>query len=302
MAFLAGDRIIASLLDKVVLRSQFRFSLLYNGGQKYDILIMGNSRGVNTFYAPAVQEATGKTTLNLSYNGMSADVAEALFMDYLDRNEKPKLLILEVSNVTHNIELLKELKLYATRSERLTNLFRKNNPNVAFWIEASHVFQFNDEMFLRALYYYQQSDQTWINRYTINPALLQSIQLGRPEKLTALPENVAALRRIVNTAKIQHIGIRMVVGPYLPAYGSRLANLHGWAEEVERAVASDIPVWDYSTAVKDTTAFADRLHLNYQGSLVLLKELLRDGLFEEPTPYPALESPTTQARRRAYRG
>ena len=49
MTFFTGDRLIAFLLDKVLLRSQFRFSLLYKGGQHYDIIIMGNSQGSIAF-------------------------------------------------------------------------------------------------------------------------------------------------------------------------------------------------------------------------------------------------------------
>ena len=298
MTFFAGDRLIAFLLDKVLLRSQFRFSLLYKGGQQYDIIIMGNSRGVNSFYTSAIQEATGKATVNLSYNGMSANLAEALFMDYLDRNRKPKLLVLEISNVTDESGLLNELKLYTTSSERLAKLLRTANPQAAFWTEASHIFKFNGEMFLRTLYYYQESDQTWINRYQISPALLQSTRSGRQEILRATPENLAALKRIINVARTQGIEVRAVVGPYLPAYCDQITNFQDWLNEIKRTIGSDIRIWDYSRAISDTTAFADREHLNYRGSLVLLKELVQDGLFAEPAP----TLPLTQSRRGDYSG
>jgi hypothetical protein len=298
MTSFAGDRVVASLFAKVALQSQFRLSLLYKGGQQYDMLILGNSRGVNSFYAPALQEATGKTTLNLSYNGMSADLAEALFMDYLDRNRKPKLLILEISNVSHKSDLLNDLKLYTTHSERLAKLFRKANANAALWTDVSHVFRSNGEMFLRILYYLNVPDQTWINRYQINSALAQSTRYARSETLAVIPENLAALKRIINTAQREGIGVRLVLGPYLPAYGERLVNLQDWIEEVGKGVKSDTPIWDYSTAIKDATAFADREHLNYRGSLILLKELVQDGLFTEP----ALTLPSTQSRRRDYCG
>jgi hypothetical protein len=278
LIFLAGDRVIAFLLDKVVLQSGFRFSILYRGGQQYDMLILGNSRGVNSFYAPAVQEATGRTTLNLSYNGMSADLAEALFMDYLDRNRKPKLLILEISNVAHKSDLLTELKLYTTHSERLSKLFRKANPEAAFWAEASRVFQFNGEMFLRTLYYLNASDQSWINRYRIGAAMVRSVREGQQDELGLLPENLDALRHIIETARQKGIAVRLVIGPYLPQYRRHLSNLSGWVKTVQ-SVATDVPIWDYSMAVEEAASFADRLHLNYDGSLLLLKRLRQDGFF-----------------------
>jgi hypothetical protein len=277
--FLGGDRLISSLLDTVVLSSQFRFSLLYSGGHHYDILILGNSRGVNTFYAPAIQAVTGKTVLNLSYNGMSADVAEALFLDYLDRNSKPELVIIEITNLTHGIELLHDLKLYSNRSMRLSSLLMKNNPDLARWIATSHLYRLNSEMFLRALYYQTSSDQTWINRYQINPALLRSAENGPSESVRALPQNLAAMKRIVATAQMRGIGVRMVVGPYLPAYGKHLTNLQQWVREIEEEMGIDIRVWDYSDAITDVSTFADRMHLNYEGSRALLRLFIRDGIF-----------------------
>lgn len=290
---LVGDRVIASLLDKVVLQSQFRFSLLYKGGQQYDMLILGNSRGVTSFYAPAIQETTGKTVLNLSYNGMSVALAETLFMDYLDRNEKPKLLILEISNVRDKNDLLNELKLYATHSERMAKLLRKTNPRVAFWTEASHAFQFNGEMFLRTLYYLNASDQSWINRYHISPALIQSVQPGQQQELSSLSVNLEALRRIIDTAKQKGVVIRLVVGPYLPEYRQRLSNFSDRIKNVQ-TIVPDVPIWDYSIAVETISAFADRFHLNYQGSLLFLKRLETDGFF-------ALDS-TRQPHESAARG
>ncbi len=278
VTFITGDRVIAYLLDMVVLQSHFRFSAVYKGKQNYDILVLGNSRGVNTFYAPAIEAATGKTTLNLSYNGMSADVAEALFMDYLDRNSKPKLLIVEVSNVTHKSDLLNELKLFAGHSERLASLLGEANPDIAVWTAASHVFRFNGEMFLRTLYYLKSSDQSWINRYHISPALVQSLREGRQQELELLPVNLEALRRMVVTAKQRDITVRLVISPYLPEYRQHLSNLPTWVKNVQ-AIAANNPIWDYSNAVKDTSAFADRLHLNYDGSLLLLKRLNDDGFF-----------------------
>jgi hypothetical protein len=276
---LAGDRILASFLDTVLLRSGLRFSVLYGGGQKCDILILGNSRGVNTFYAPAIQEATGMSTLNLSYNGMSADVAEALFLDYLDRNRKPQILIVEITNLTHRSELLNDLKLYAPHSERLMGLLRETNPGAVRWVTLSHLFRFNSEMFLRALYYQRGTDQNWINRYQINRALLNSTASDNSHELRTFPENLAALKRIVSRAQALGIHVRMVVGPYLPAYGKSISNLNQWVEDVGKEMTGSTPVRDYSSAITDVSAFADRMHLNYEGSRALLKRLISDGVF-----------------------
>ena len=46
---------------------------------------------------PKVEEKLGKSVFNLGYNGMSMAVAEALFLDYLERNRTPETLLLEVT-------------------------------------------------------------------------------------------------------------------------------------------------------------------------------------------------------------
>src|SRR5438132_887929 len=56
---IAGDHLLAIALGQVLVRSQFRFSRLYRGGNDADIIVLGDSRGVHSFYAPALEELTG---------------------------------------------------------------------------------------------------------------------------------------------------------------------------------------------------------------------------------------------------
>jgi hypothetical protein len=85
-----------------------------------------------------------------------------------------------------------------------------------------------------------------------------------------------ALKLIIDMARRKNITVRLVISPYLPQYGRQLSNLSTWIKGVQ-TMATDISVWDYSMAVETTSAFADRLHLNYDGSLLLLKRLNQDG-------------------------
>ena len=79
--FFTGDRFFAFILKKGVQQSQFRYSRMYRGEAEASILLMGNSRGLG-FYQPYIEEVTGEETFNLSYNGMTMDVAAALISDY----------------------------------------------------------------------------------------------------------------------------------------------------------------------------------------------------------------------------
>jgi hypothetical protein len=50
------------------------------------VIVIGDSRGVHSFYAPRLEQLTGRPALNLSFNSMSMPIAEALLADYLERN------------------------------------------------------------------------------------------------------------------------------------------------------------------------------------------------------------------------
>ena len=274
---LVGDRVAALGLEQLVLRSQLRFSRLYRGGMNNDLVIIGNSRGVNGFYAPLIQQRTGARTLNLSYNGMSAIAAEAVLDDYLDHNARPRLIVFEVTNVYSNEDALKDLALFRFASPRLAALQREYHPRVAAACRVSHLIAFNNELFLRSLYYFRSTDQDWVNRGHIDAALLASADTMHPVALALPPPNVAALVRSVSRARRDGIAVELVVTPFLPAYRARLANFPQWKASLQESLGA--PILDYSSAVSDDRDFGDRLHLNFAGSRVLLDRLMTDGVF-----------------------
>lgn len=269
-----GDRLLALGLEALQARSGFRFSRVYAGGQvQHDVVVLGDSRGVNGFFAPGLSEATGRSVLNLSYNGMSTAVAEVVFLDYLDRHPAPKTLIIEPTNVLAAPGLAATLSSYAGRSPRLRALIEAQDPTAATAGEITHLYRFNTELFLRALYYLGRSDQGWINDYRIGEAQLAALR--EAPVVDALPElreaNLAALGRLVAAARAAGCEVKLVVGPYLPLYRRTL----GWwpAFLARLTEAAGAPVVDLSLAVDDPTAFADRLHLNRRGVAPLLAAL-----------------------------
>lgn len=276
----AGDRLLAAGLENLVLRSQQRFSLAYRGGQRNDVLILGDSRGVNAFYAPAIRERTGLRTLNLSFNGMSTECAEAVFRDYLDRNDVPRLLVLEVTNLRVASDLLTELKLYAGHSERVRRLLAERYPEASSAGRLFHLFRFNGELFLRALFYLRSGDQSWINRYRISPAVLASAAAAPEQRPASLPGNVAALKRMIVEARKRGIEVELVVSPYLPEYVARIVGLDEWVEELELTLGGSLRVRNDARAISSHEGFADRLHLNEVGGRAYLEGLIKRGFFD----------------------
>jgi hypothetical protein len=275
----AGDRALAAALAPLVLESEQRFSRLYRGGLTPDVVVLGNSRGVNAFYAPRLSEVAGVRVWNLSYNGMSSELAAAVFEDYLDRNRAPRVLVLEVTSVYSAHEAVRDLRLYRRFSPRLAELNRRHDPKGAATSRLVHLYDYNNELFGRALYYQRRSDQDWINRGRIGPELLASLDTLGTVELRMPADNLAALKRLVERARQAGIRVELVISPFLPAYREKLGNYEEWKGTLSTELGG-ARIWDLSAVVADVDAFGDRIHLNQRGSELLIPHLMAAGVFD----------------------
>jgi hypothetical protein len=275
-----GDHLLAWGLEKILVRSQFRYSRLYRGGNDADVLVLGDSRGVHSFYAPAIEELTGLRALNLSYNSMSPRIAEAILLDYLERNHAPRMVVIEVTCVQVPGTLTSELRMYGSLSPRLGALYAEQHPVAARAGRVFRLFPLNSEFFLEALHYMRRSDQDWIRR-EVMPASLRA-QRGGGWNIDPRLENVDALARIVRVLRQRGIEPRLVIAPY---GGERVpVNTPALAELLSRRIG--VPVWNYAGAITDLDDFADHVHLNERGSRAFLSLLKRDGVFGMTQPPP----------------
>ncbi len=276
--FLA-DRGFAMLLEPLIRQSEARFSRLYRGGLQEEVLILGNSRAVNAFYAPEMEKRTGMSVVNMAYNGMSMPVAEAIFMDYLEHNQAPRLLLLEVTNLNVPSDLLKDLRIYSGMSERLTALLETYDPQlarVAGWV---HTYRFNAEMFLRVLFYLGKDDQDWVN----SGQLPEDYQLPPPIEPLHFPLSTEgpgwdALSRILSHCQTHQIEVELVVSPYFRPYAEHLKERATRIEQFTRALPAGVDFYDGSHAVEGTDFFADPIHLNRKGSLEFLEGFWDEGM------------------------
>ena len=268
----AGDRLLALFCDQVLLRSQFRFSRVYRGGSNAGIVIMGDSRGVHSFYAPALERLTGQRVLNLSYNSMSSRIAEAVLGDYVERNPAPHIVIIEITHLAVASDLATELKTYTHHSARLRALYAERHPHAARLGRVFRLHAYDSEFFLRALAYLHRSDQDWINRSTIGPELLAA---PAPERrLGILPESLDALERTVRMLRARGITVRLVIAPYHAP--ERATNLDEIMARVSGRV--HLPVLNYVAVGGPPEHFADRVHMNQRGAEQFARTLARDGV------------------------
>lgn len=271
---IAGDRIGAFICSRVLLASQFRFSRVYRGGTNADVLVIGDSRGVHSFYAPTIEKLTGRPALNLSFNSMSMPIAEALLADYLDRNAAPRMVIIETTCVVVNRGLVSELRTYAGLSKRLETLYAREHPRAAAAGRLFRLLPYDSEFFLRALMYLRRSDQDWINRNVIAPHLAASPRgrwSPRPHQ-----ENLDALGRLVPLLRARGIEVKLVIAPY---HRSVMVDMN----EITPGVTRSVPgarVMNYADAIEESRYFADGVHMNAEGSEVFLRMLCSDGVLQ----------------------
>jgi hypothetical protein len=273
LLFFAGDRLGGYVLEREVMASQFRFSRLYDGRAAADVLLLGNSRGL-TFYQPHIESITGKTTCNLSYNGLPMDVAEALVLDYLDRYPAPQKLLIDITLCDReNDALLTGFLCYGGLSQRLHQLVRQKSPEAWWGAQVSHLYRYNHELFQRALFYRNRSDADWLLDRAIAPE--QAAQASQHSYDLQVQDNlIQSLVATVAAARAKGVAIALVIGPYCP--GFQVPQLDALKQVVMQRTG--LPVHDYRAALPDASDFGDYMHPNKKGSVVYLDLLRRDGI------------------------
>ena len=250
--------------DGLMSRSGFRFARLYGSRRlAYDVVVVGNSRAVNSFNALKLSSLTGLSWLNLGYNGVSPELVEALLFDYLDRHEKPRLVVFEVTNTWQGMGPLRDLRPFVRKSDRLRALDVEGG-----WLmrlaRRSALFSCNGEIFLRMCYYLGRSDQDWVNSGRMDPARTEAMRAvaGRTLSETIPDSSVETYRRIFSALRERKIPFCCAMGPYF----MDRADVEKVRRVTAQAIPADVPLVDSAEEIPDVDCFADPLHLNRRGS------------------------------------
>ncbi|MBL7818348.1 MAG: hypothetical protein JNL70_25275 [Saprospiraceae bacterium] len=294
----AGDRLVGYLLKHITQTSQFRYSKLYHSTENADILFVGNSRGLN-FYQPEAERLTGQKTMNLSYNGMPADLAKCLVMDYLDRHAPPKVMIVDVTMCDrYNEQLKASMNLYTPYSERLSNLIKQSvalhviappavdvdttdeyaGRKVYYGGKLSQLYQHNSEIFQRVLYHRNKPDNDWIVDRVIGEAATKDTAF-KSYQVRMFPTMVNHLKEMVDYAKSKGVEVKLVINPYYPQFAetirdSFLTPLKSYVE-----AETGMTVSDFSTSLQNVDEIGDYQHANKKGSTRYMNILSENGIF-----------------------
>jgi len=267
-----GDRLIGMYFQHEVDKSMFRYSRMYRGEGKADIVIVGNSRGLNLFQ-PYMEQQTGRKTFSLCYYSMPCEIATVIAEDYLDRY-KVQTVLCEISIVEMSDDrLLPGFTTYLPNSTRIDSVLKNKVKDSWFSSRVSHIYRFNNEVFQRALYYRNRLDDDWFFDRTISDRAAKeaeglSVEWKVPEK------HVQDLKQLADYCKARNINLKFVIGPFFPKY--TVKNLDKLKQRVEEVTG--IPVRDYSYAIQDITAFSDYNHANIKGGKEVVDLMIRDGV------------------------
>ncbi len=269
----AGDRFAGGLLQRQADGSQFRYSRLYRGDAAADILLLGNSRGL-TFYQPYIEEKTGLSTFNFSYNGLPMNLARVLVLDYLDRHAAPRLLLIDITTCDReNKPLIAGFLPYSAHSQRLDTLIHRADTSAWTGGRVSALYRFNNEVFQRALYYRQRSDEDWLLDRVIPERLAAEVDSNSYD-IELKEDLVRQLSETVAAARAKGVAVQLVISPYFPTF--RVDGLDALRAAVEQATG--LPVHDYRAALSDPAAFGDFMHPNKNGAKAYIDVLRKEGV------------------------
>lgn len=266
IAFFALDYLISVNLHKISSASNIRYSRLFNQSINADVIFIGNSRAVNTFYTPYIEKKFGFQAINLAYNGLSAPIMELFIDEYLQRNEVPGMIVLEVTALKSDYDILKNFKQYYFDSDALMLLLKEHYPRIYYASKLSRTFAYNSEYFLRTLYYFNRSDQDWINRYQIKTDFYETLQLS-DKKLEILKtvdkQSMDSLLRIINLCKQHNINFKLVLAPILDKVRNK-DDIAAYLKNIEDR--THLEVVDLSAVINETSYFSDTIHTNEKGA------------------------------------
>jgi len=238
------------------------------------------------FYQPEVERLTNKKSFNFSYNGMPIQMGVALVKDFIDKYNKPELLLVDITCADrNNAALIAGMSAYAPESNRLQELLYEVNPKAAGAAKLTHLFRYNSEIWQRAMRYLKGTDVTWLNDREINQFMIDQATIEKPLDFTFASEKdldpedlMNEIKNLVDFAETKNIKVRLLVNPYFPPFFNRSIGFDKWKNQVSTITGKK--VYDYSTALNDSKFFTDYQHCNKIGSIEYLKLLKRDGLLD----------------------
>jgi len=226
---------------------------------------LGNSRAVNSFNERQGSILSGKKVINLAYNGMpNNNIID--FVDDINEKYTGKLIYIEISSLFERSNSSNEYSFYMDKSKFIFSRFENTRYRYI------KLLSYNNEFFLRNLYYLNRSDQDWSNQNVINAPILNSISKIKPFNLINEKDQFEKRVQLIQS-KCDARGNKLVyfLAPYFPAFLSKVLDYNYLTNFFLNQRGAFIDLNQY---LMPNSYFADRVHTNFNGATFLTQKLL----------------------------
>jgi hypothetical protein len=258
----ATDRLGSLALDKLMLRSDYRLSRLYAGKIDADVVAFGSSRAIHMLDPAKLSALSGAKVYDVGLNRIDMGTERIFVEDYLAHNPKPKLVLLEVSNLNWAESAAGEYSAYADQSPALGAKLDSEQKGWFPWRHIFHSHTYNGDLIWRVmigLKGHGDQEGSPLNQ-AITPSVIEAFR-KRHWVFDAQPDKMATLQQTVRAIEAKGVRVELVLAPF---HSSVLGD---WRPKYVADLQKAFPgreIHDYSTGVADV-GFSDPLHLNALG-------------------------------------
>lgn len=228
------------MFDYTVSKSHIRFERMLT--EQYELCVLGNSRGVNSLSESRFEEKYLLETMNLSYNGLLK--SEILFLAEHIRDST--VVFVEATSFLWDSTSYRDGTLRFNVFSHLRQSTRR-----------FRLLDFNNELFLRSLYYLTDSDDSWINTGILKEDKLHLL-VGKLQT-KELVFDKEAVQRVNEIFGKKYVRPVYFIAPIRSELKSSYINWDKAVAELRNEVDTLV---DLSDIFVETDYFADLLHTN----------------------------------------
>jgi len=276
------------LLEKIVLNSEYRLAMAVAPGENFTnkdvVFIIGDSRmmdGVNAFYANKVITSKNDIIYNFAFNGLGLPDSLSFIQIFKDKCKcRVKKIVINSGSLKDRTKEYSEFQLFAAGFDKklLLQMF-ENNLSMKYSTYLFPLIHFNNEVFLRSLYFYlkNKSDQNHSNDYKfkVNKKVIEDL---RKNNKSIIIDNTGLVKLVELTNK-NNIKLVVLTSPHHGAYVNNKKGYSAYTNEMMRLSKKyNYTYYDHSHLYTEyADYFSDLLHLNTSGQSKYTKFLVKQG-------------------------
>lgn len=277
-------------LDNIVADSGFRIAKAVRPDERFVgkdvIFIIGDSRmmdDINAEYANKHSSDKQALIYNFAFNGIGLPDALSMFTTFRKNCKCTiKRLIINTGALKDKTKEYSEFQLFVSAyNKSLISSVFENKPNMGYSVRLFPLLHFNNEVFLRTLYYYLigKDDQGHGNNYQLKVPESIVKELKRESKSKVI--DTESFNTLIGLAKDYGAELMVITTPHLSVYVKNKKDYNLFLEHMKVLSLKHNYIYrnDSSLYVNNDDYFSDLLHLNTKGQKHYTTFLLKNKVF-----------------------